>query len=166
MKQFACNLSFIILFFETFPRHNSVATTFLTFIPFPFFVIQLNVTQYIRSINVMGRTLLITYMNMEYKQKICWNISLSKTFYHNLPTIIYSTNVTVNHNRFYIFCNVHQVLTCMSGCFGQEDEAACQFICQWENGRENQKYLDLLSCMGQNGCLSMQPDGICLGTAE
>jgi len=59
-----------------------------------------------------------------------------------------------------------KVLTCMTGCFGQEDEAACQFICQWENGRENQKYLDLLSCMGQNGCLSMQPDGICLGTAD
>ena len=39
MKQFACNLSFITLFFETFPRHNSVATSFLTFIPFPFFVI-------------------------------------------------------------------------------------------------------------------------------
>merc|ERR1719282_217153 len=54
-----------------------------------------------------------------------------------------------------------KVLTCMSGCFGQEDEAACQFICQWELGQANQKYLNLLKCMGEHHCLSMQPDGIC-----
>ena len=57
-------------------------------------------------------------------------------------------------------CTV-QVLTCMSGCFGQDDEAACQFICQWELGQANQKYLNLLKCMGEHHCLSMQPDGIC-----
>merc|ERR1719412_3291358 len=51
----------------------------------------------------------------------------------------------------------------MSSCMGQPDEAACQFVCQWELGQTNQHYLDLLTCMGQNKCLSMQPDGICLG---
>jgi hypothetical protein len=56
-----------------------------------------------------------------------------------------------------------QVLTCMSGCFGLEDEAACQFVCQWEFGQSNEKYLKLLECMSDNGCLSMQPDGVCLG---
>ena len=63
-------------------------------------------------------TLLITYMNT-YGVQVVHNvfafslvrksvgIIVSKTFYHNLQTIIYSTNnVTVNHNRFYIFCNV------------------------------------------------------------
>jgi len=59
-----------------------------------------------------------------------------------------------------------KVLTCMTGCFGQPDEAACQFICQWELGQTNEKYLKLLTCMGENGCLTMQPDGVCLGSAS
>ena len=54
----------------------------------------------------------------------------------------------------------------MTGCFGQDDEAACQFICQWELGQANEKYLNLLKCMAEHGCLSMQPDGICLGDSR
>ena len=54
----------------------------------------------------------------------------------------------------------------MTGCFGQPDEAACQFICQWELGQTNEKYLKLLTCMGENGCLTMQPDGVCLSSAR
>ena len=54
----------------------------------------------------------------------------------------------------------------MSGCFGQPDEAACQFICQWELGQTNEKYLKLLTCMGENGCITMQPDGVCLGSSR
>ena len=49
----------------------------------------------------------------------------------------------------------------MSGCFGQDDEAACQFLCQWEGGKDNEKYLKLITCMGENHCLSQQDDGIC-----
>ena len=59
-----------------------------------------------------------------------------------------------------------KVLACMTGCFGQDDEAACQFICQWELGQANEKYLNLLKCMAEHGCLSMQPDGICLGDSR
>lgn len=59
-----------------------------------------------------------------------------------------------------------KVLSCMTGCFGQPDEAACQFICQWELGQTNEKYLKLLTCMGENGCLTMQPDGVCLSSAR
>ena len=59
-----------------------------------------------------------------------------------------------------------KVLSCMTGCFGQPDEAACQFICQWELGQSNEKYLKLLTCMGENGCLTMQPDGVCLSSAR
>jgi len=59
-----------------------------------------------------------------------------------------------------------KVLSCMTGCFGQPDEAACQFICQWELGQSNEKYLKLLTCMGENGCLTMQPDGVCLSSAS
>ena len=62
--------------------------------------------------------------------------------------------------------NLLKVLTCMTGCFGQDDEAACQFICQWELGQANEKYLNLLKCMAEHGCLSMQPDGICLGDSR
>jgi len=62
--------------------------------------------------------------------------------------------------------NCAKVLACMTGCFGQDDEAACQFICQWELGQANEKYLNLLKCMAEHGCLSMQPDGICLGDSS
>ena len=91
-----------------FSRHNSVETEFLTFIQFPFMYRKLHST-----LIKMG-TLLITYMNT-YGVQVVHNvfafslvrksvgIIVSKTFYHNLQTIIYSTNnVTVNHNRFYI----------------------------------------------------------------
>ena len=62
--------------------------------------------------------------------------------------------------------NLLKVLACLTGCFGQDDEAACQFICQWELGQANEKYLNLLKCMAEHGCLSMQPDGICLGDSR
>ena len=54
----------------------------------------------------------------------------------------------------------------MGECEGKEGVAACQFVCQWQFGRENEHYLSLLTCMGDNQCLSMDPDGICFGTAE
>ena len=53
----------------------------------------------------------------------------------------------------------------MGECTG-EGAAACQFVCQWEFGRNNEKYLNLLSCMGDNHCLTMDPDGICFGDAD
>ena len=56
-----------------------------------------------------------------------------------------------------------KVLGCLTGCAGQPDEAACQFVCQWQYGKNNQHYLDLLKCMADNHCLTMQPDGICYG---
>ena len=65
-----------------------------------------------------------------------------------------------------IYLIILKVLACMTGCFGQDDEAACQFICQWELGQANEKYLNLLKCMAEHGCLSMQPDGICLGDSR
>ena len=49
---------------------------------------------------------------------------------------------------------------------GKPDEAACQFVCQWQLGKDNEKYLNLLSCMAENKCLSMQPDGECLGDSR
>ena len=57
-------------------------------------------------------------------------------------------------------------MSCITGCFGNPDEAACQFICQWEFGQSNEKYGKLLTCMGENGCLTMQPDGLCLGDSR
>ena len=54
----------------------------------------------------------------------------------------------------------------MGDCGGQPGEAACQFVCQYQFGRENQKYLNLLTCMGDNSCLSMEPDGVCYGDAD
>jgi hypothetical protein len=33
----------------------------------------------------------------------------------------------------------------MGDCTGQEGEAACQFVCQWQFGRENENYLTLVT---------------------
>jgi ferredoxin len=54
----------------------------------------------------------------------------------------------------------------MGDCDGTEGAAACQFVCQWQYGRNNEKYLKLVTCMGDNHCLSMDPDGVCYGDAD